>query len=152
MPTSVFALWTASFIMNVVTLDNPVNGSSPAIRTDYTGHKTKGRLLCILSFFIFLHSLLTCKVSEQTFCLCPCDSDLQDICGFSCEDLSSMFKELKGLGVVVKQLSNQLHQVVSIRNSCSQLVLSFFLSVSLYLLIKLPSHLQHNHILLSAIP
>lgn len=26
-----------------MTLDNPVNGSSPAIRTDYTGHKAKGK-------------------------------------------------------------------------------------------------------------
>ncbi|XP_060789941.1 thrombospondin-1-like [Neoarius graeffei] len=70
----------SSFIIDVVTLDNPVNGSSPALRTDYTGRKTK---------------------------------DLQDICGFSCEDLAGMFKELKGLGVVVKQLSNQLHQVTA---------------------------------------
>ncbi len=45
-------------------------------------------------------------------------SDLQDICGFSCDDLSSMFKELKGLGVVVKQLSNELRQVVRIESSC----------------------------------
>lgn len=52
MPTSVFVLWTASFIIDVVTLDNPVNGSSPALRTDYTGRKTKGRLFPILSFFI----------------------------------------------------------------------------------------------------
>uniref|UniRef100_A0A3Q3LB01 Thrombospondin-1-like n=1 Tax=Mastacembelus armatus TaxID=205130 RepID=A0A3Q3LB01_9TELE len=40
-------------------------------------------------------------------------SDLQSICGFSCEDIASMFKELKGLGVVVKQLSNELRKVVS---------------------------------------
>uniref|UniRef100_A0A3B3B7R9 Thrombospondin 1b n=1 Tax=Oryzias melastigma TaxID=30732 RepID=A0A3B3B7R9_ORYME len=54
-----------------------LNGSS-AIRTEYTGHKTK---------------------------------DLQMVCGFSCEDLISMFKELKGLGVVVKELSNELRQL-----------------------------------------
>ncbi|KAI5624997.1 thrombospondin-1 isoform X1 [Silurus asotus] len=69
---------SSSYIIDVVTLDNPVNGSRPAIRTEYTGHKTK---------------------------------NLQDICGFSCEDLAGMFKELKGLGVVVKQLSNQIHKV-----------------------------------------
>lgn len=40
-------------------------------------------------------------------------SDLQSVCGFSCEDIASMFKELKGLGVVVKQLSNDLRKVVS---------------------------------------
>uniref|UniRef100_A0A8C7YMK6 Thrombospondin 1b n=1 Tax=Oryzias sinensis TaxID=183150 RepID=A0A8C7YMK6_9TELE len=57
---------------------NNLNGSS-AIRTEYTGHKTK---------------------------------DLQMVCGFSCEDLISMFKELKGLGVVVKELSNELRQLV----------------------------------------
>lgn len=45
-------------------------------------------------------------------------SDLQEICGFSCDDLSSMFKELKGLGMVVKQLSNDLRQVVRIKTSC----------------------------------
>ncbi|XP_010877291.1 thrombospondin-1-like [Esox lucius] len=65
-------------LIDVITLDNPVNGSSPAIRTEYTGHKTK---------------------------------DIQQVCGFSCEDIASMFKELKGLGVVVKQLSNELSRV-----------------------------------------
>uniref|UniRef100_A0A672HD24 Thrombospondin-1 n=1 Tax=Salarias fasciatus TaxID=181472 RepID=A0A672HD24_SALFA len=30
-----------SILTDVLTLDNPVNGSQPAIRTDYTGHKTK---------------------------------------------------------------------------------------------------------------
>lgn len=39
--------------------------------------------------------------------------DLQMICGFSCEDLAAMFKELKGLGVVVQELSNELRKVVS---------------------------------------
>jgi len=34
------------------------------------------------------------------------------VCGFSCEDLVSMFKELKGLGVVVKELSSELRQMV----------------------------------------
>uniref|UniRef100_A0A6Q2XMY7 Thrombospondin-1 n=1 Tax=Esox lucius TaxID=8010 RepID=A0A6Q2XMY7_ESOLU len=62
----------------IIIMDNPVNGSSPAIRTDYTGHKTK---------------------------------DLQMICGFSCEDLAGMFKEMKGLAVVVKELSNELRKV-----------------------------------------
>uniref|UniRef100_A0A673C9F5 Thrombospondin-1-like n=1 Tax=Sphaeramia orbicularis TaxID=375764 RepID=A0A673C9F5_9TELE len=38
---------------------------------------------------------------------------LQSVCGFSCEDITSMFRELKGLGVVVKQLSNELRKVVS---------------------------------------
>lgn len=36
---------TAVFITDVITLGNPVNGSSPAIRTDYTGHKSKGELI-----------------------------------------------------------------------------------------------------------
>uniref|UniRef100_A0A8C7F9E1 Thrombospondin-1 n=1 Tax=Oncorhynchus kisutch TaxID=8019 RepID=A0A8C7F9E1_ONCKI len=68
-------------LTDVMTLDNPVNGSSPAIRTDYTGHKTK---------------------------------DIQQVCGFSCEDITSMFKELKGLGVIVKQLSNELNRDTNI--------------------------------------
>uniref|UniRef100_A0A674BC42 Thrombospondin-1 n=1 Tax=Salmo trutta TaxID=8032 RepID=A0A674BC42_SALTR len=71
-------------LTDVMTLDNPVNGSSPAIRTDYTGHKSK---------------------------------EIQQVCGFSCEDITSMFKELKGLGVVVKQLSNELNRVVSTESS-----------------------------------
>ncbi|XP_062378705.1 thrombospondin-1-like [Sardina pilchardus] len=62
----------------VITLDNPVNGSSPAIRTDYTGHKTK---------------------------------EVQGVCGFTCDDLNSMFNELKGLGLMVKKLTNELHEV-----------------------------------------
>lgn len=39
--------------------------------------------------------------------------DLQSVCGFSCEDIASMFKELRGLNVIVKQLSNELEKVVS---------------------------------------
>uniref|UniRef100_A0A4W5NN39 Thrombospondin-1 n=1 Tax=Hucho hucho TaxID=62062 RepID=A0A4W5NN39_9TELE len=74
---------SSATLTDVMTLDNPVNGSSPAIRTDYTGHKSK---------------------------------EIQQVCGFSCEDITSMFKELKGLGVVVKQLSNELN-----RSICSQL-------------------------------
>uniref|UniRef100_A0A8C7GP08 Thrombospondin-1 n=1 Tax=Oncorhynchus kisutch TaxID=8019 RepID=A0A8C7GP08_ONCKI len=76
-------------LADVMTLDNPVNGSSPAIRTDYTGHKSK---------------------------------EIQQVCGFSCEDITSMFKELKGLGVVVKQLSNELNRVVSTEIKTSPLI------------------------------
>ncbi|XP_056282725.1 thrombospondin-1-like [Pseudoliparis swirei] len=69
---------TGATLTDVMTLQNPVNGSSPAIRTDYNGHKAK---------------------------------DLPSVCGFSCEDIAGMFKELKGLGVVVKQLSTELRRV-----------------------------------------
>ncbi|XP_034078366.1 thrombospondin-1-like isoform X1 [Gymnodraco acuticeps] len=65
-------------LTDVMTLENPVNGSSPAIRTDYTGHKAK---------------------------------DVQSVCGFSCDDITGMFKELKGLGLVVKQLTFDLRKV-----------------------------------------
>ncbi|KAM9354598.1 thrombospondin-1 [Pholidichthys leucotaenia] len=65
-------------LTDVMTFDNPVNNSSPAIRTDYSGHKAK---------------------------------DLQSVCGFSCEDIASMFKELRGLNLVVKQLSHELQKV-----------------------------------------
>lgn len=34
------------------------------------------------------------------------------VCGISCEDLVRMFKELRGLGVVVKELSKELRQLV----------------------------------------
>ncbi|KAI5611298.1 thrombospondin-1 isoform X2, partial [Silurus asotus] len=67
-------------ITDIITLHNPVNGSRPAIRTDYTGHKTK---------------------------------DLQMICGYSCEDFASMFKELKTLGVMVKDLTDKLRKVTT---------------------------------------
>lgn len=131
--TIAFVLSTATFITDVMTLDNPVNGSSPAIRTDYTGHKTKGKLphLTIRIWTLDTLKSLACKVSDRMFCPCPCESDLQDICGFSCEDLASMFKELKGLGVVVKQLSNELRQVVSIKTSCAQRVCALSLSHAL---------------------
>lgn len=39
-------------------------------------------------------------------------TDLQMICGYTCEDLASMFKELKTLGVMVKDLSDKLRKVV----------------------------------------
>lgn len=39
-------------------------------------------------------------------------ADLQMICGFSCEELAGMFKELRGLGVVVQELSKELRKVV----------------------------------------
>lgn len=93
-----------------MTLDNPVNGSRPAIRTDYTGHKAKGE---------------TCLPQQTNLChvghlyivklmgLSSLSPDLQSVCGFSCEDIAGMFKELKGLGVVVKQLSDDLRKVVS---------------------------------------
>uniref|UniRef100_A0A8C4HH99 Thrombospondin 1b n=1 Tax=Dicentrarchus labrax TaxID=13489 RepID=A0A8C4HH99_DICLA len=51
-----------------------------------------------------------------SLCFCP-GEDLQMVCGFSCDDLVSMFKELKGLGVVVKELSNELRQLVRRRPS-----------------------------------
>uniref|UniRef100_A0AAQ4REW4 Thrombospondin-1 n=1 Tax=Gasterosteus aculeatus aculeatus TaxID=481459 RepID=A0AAQ4REW4_GASAC len=41
----------------------------------------------------------------------PHPENPQAVCGFSCEDIAGMFKELKGLGVVVKQLSNELRKV-----------------------------------------
>ncbi|KAJ7989100.1 hypothetical protein DPEC_G00316030 [Dallia pectoralis] len=69
---------SAETLIDVITMDNRVNGSShgssPAIRTEYT-------------------------------------KDIQQVCGFSCEDIAGMFQELKGLGVVVKQLSNELSKV-----------------------------------------
>ncbi|XP_029973154.1 thrombospondin-1 [Salarias fasciatus] len=71
---------SGAILTDVLTLDNPVNGSQPAIRTDYTGHKTK---------------------------------DLQAVCGYSCSDIAFMFKELNGLNVVIKQLSNELQKVTN---------------------------------------
>uniref|UniRef100_A0A674BDN8 Thrombospondin-1 n=1 Tax=Salmo trutta TaxID=8032 RepID=A0A674BDN8_SALTR len=99
-------------LTDVMTLDNPVNGSSPAIRTDYTGHKSK---------------------------------EIQQVCGFSCEDITSMFKELKGLGVVVKQLSNELNRVVSTESSwvCA---LSSFLPPSQVYLFPVKTSPLHSHL------
>lgn len=66
--------------------------------------------------------------------------DLQMICGFSCEDLISMFKELKSLGVVVKELSNELRQLVSdsgLSDDCFRLSASSststFINIIMYL-------------------
>lgn len=39
-------------------------------------------------------------------------TDLQLICGYTCDDLTGMFKELKTLGVMVKDLTNMLRKVV----------------------------------------
>lgn len=63
----------------LLTLDNNVvNGSSPAIRTNYIGHKTK---------------------------------DLQAICGISCDELSSMVLELRGLRTIVTTLQDSIRKV-----------------------------------------
>ncbi|KAL0969159.1 hypothetical protein UPYG_G00223290 [Umbra pygmaea] len=74
---------SSATVVDVMTLENPVNGSSPAIRTDYVGHKTK---------------------------------DINEVCGFSCEDIASMLNELRGFGVVVKQLSSELNRVTQESN------------------------------------
>ncbi|KAG2457471.1 thrombospondin-1 [Polypterus senegalus] len=68
----------ARSLTDTITLDNPVNGSSPAIRTDFIGHKAK---------------------------------DIQNVCGFSCDELATMFKELQGLRVVVNQLADNIHKL-----------------------------------------
>lgn len=63
----------------LLTLDNNVvNGSSPAIRTNYIGHKTK---------------------------------DLQAICGISCDELSNIFLELRGLRTIVTTLQDSIRKV-----------------------------------------
>uniref|UniRef100_A0A674P382 Thrombospondin-1 n=1 Tax=Takifugu rubripes TaxID=31033 RepID=A0A674P382_TAKRU len=40
------------------------------------------------------------------------------VCGLSCEEISSMFRELRGIGVVVKRLSIDLRKVVSSTRDC----------------------------------
>lgn len=70
--------------------------------------------------------------------------DLQMICGFSCEDLISMFKELKSLGVVVKELSNELRQLVSdseLSDDCFRLPASS--STSIIIIIIYPKSVQN---------
>ena len=52
----------AETLADVMTLDNPVNGSSPAIRTDYTGHKSKGETI--------LHSAGTRPFDPTGLCSC----------------------------------------------------------------------------------
>jgi len=47
----------AAIMTDIITLDNPINGSRPAIRTDYTGHKTKGNPL-----FSVIHTNKTYKI------------------------------------------------------------------------------------------
>lgn len=85
--------------------------------------------MCLISPFPPFHPLpLICE-------------DLQMICGFSCEDLISMFKELKSLGVVVKELSNELRQLVSdselLENCFSPLqIISLFLYLQFHQVVK----------------
>uniref|UniRef100_A0A8C8EQ44 Thrombospondin 1a n=1 Tax=Oncorhynchus tshawytscha TaxID=74940 RepID=A0A8C8EQ44_ONCTS len=71
---------------------------------------------------------------------------IQQVCGFSCEDITSMFKELKGLGVIVKQLSNELNRVVSIGSNlvCT---LSSFLPPSLVYLFPVKTSPLHSTVL-----
>ncbi|OCT66417.1 hypothetical protein XELAEV_18042667mg [Xenopus laevis] len=78
-----------SMTNSVITLDNPVNGSSPAIRTNYIGHKTK---------------------------------DLQAVCGFSCDDLSKLFAEMKGLRTLVTTLKDQVTKETEKNELIAQIV------------------------------
>uniref|UniRef100_A0A6D2XJB4 Thrombospondin-1 n=1 Tax=Takifugu rubripes TaxID=31033 RepID=A0A6D2XJB4_TAKRU len=74
-----------SMLTDVMTLDNPINGSSPSVGSDYTGQKPK---------------------------------DVQPVCGLSCEEISSMFRELRGIGVVVKRLMLLKNQMNSQSGIC----------------------------------
>lgn len=75
------------------------------------------------------------------------------VCGFSCEDLVSMFKELKGLGVVVKELSNELRQLVRRKPtrlsgdrlpvSCLSAVVCFLDVSGLWVSINTSSNIRH---------
>ncbi|XP_005988414.1 thrombospondin-1 [Latimeria chalumnae] len=65
----------SSFSTETIKLDNPVNGSSPAIRSNYIGHKIK------------------------------------NVCGFTCDELTEMFKEMKGLQSVITQLVEDLNNM-----------------------------------------
>lgn len=108
-----------------MTLDKPVNGSIPAIRSDYTGHPAKGETHPLQS--VSLLTVVHLKGRENLLDSPLLYSDTQSVCGFSCSDIVSMFKELKGLGVVVKKLSNDLRKVVSV-STLSYFSLPFILS------------------------
>uniref|UniRef100_A0A8D3DE77 Thrombospondin-1-like n=1 Tax=Scophthalmus maximus TaxID=52904 RepID=A0A8D3DE77_SCOMX len=68
-----------------------------------------GGKCCLARDMLCAHNI-SCHLSDSSLLMLP---DLQSVCGFSCEDISSMFKELRGIGVVVKQLSHKLSKVVS---------------------------------------
>uniref|UniRef100_A0A8C8EW73 Thrombospondin-1 n=1 Tax=Oncorhynchus tshawytscha TaxID=74940 RepID=A0A8C8EW73_ONCTS len=53
-------------LADVMTLDNPVNGSSPAIRTDYTGHKSKVSILLSRHVSLSLPPLFCVQNKEST--------------------------------------------------------------------------------------
>lgn len=76
----VFLCFLAATNVLLTLNNNVVNGSSPAIRTNYIGHKTK---------------------------------DLQAICGISCDELSNMVLELRGLRTIVTTLQDSIRKVVS---------------------------------------
>ncbi|XP_029456063.1 thrombospondin-1 [Rhinatrema bivittatum] len=63
---------------NTITFNNPVNGSSPAIRTSYTGHKIK---------------------------------DIEAICGFSCDEMTNMFLEMRRLQNIVRSVQEKVQKV-----------------------------------------
>lgn len=79
-PSNVISYFLAATNVLLTLDNNVVNGSSPAIRTNYIGHKTK---------------------------------DLQAICGLSCDELSSMVLELRGLRTIVTTLQDSIRKVVS---------------------------------------
>lgn len=68
----------------------------------------------------------------------PLHPDVQAVCGLSCEDIASMFKELRGLGVVVKKLSIDLRKVVSSTRDCPLPLFPPSLHLSLCFQLKYP--------------
>ncbi|MGH0130883.1 UNVERIFIED_CONTAM: hypothetical protein FKN15_018346 [Acipenser sinensis] len=96
-------------ITDTITLDNPVNGSSPAIRTDYIGHKTKA----ITDTITLDNPVNGSSPAIRTDYIGHKTKDIQTVCGFSCDELANMFKELQGLRVIVTQLVDKVLKVNS---------------------------------------
>lgn len=44
----------AAMLTDVMTLDNPINGSSPSVGSDYTGQKPKGEICPLQRAKVFL--------------------------------------------------------------------------------------------------
>ena len=107
-----------SVIRNNVTADQLLSlDPNSASHTEFT-HLISSKVIFDVLLALTMVSIFWCVCVCVVVCpgACAC-VDLQMLCGFSCEDLASMFKELRSLGVVVKELPNELRQLVS-RRSC----------------------------------
>uniref|UniRef100_A0A8C6U694 Thrombospondin 1a n=1 Tax=Neogobius melanostomus TaxID=47308 RepID=A0A8C6U694_9GOBI len=121
--------------INVAEMDVPIQRVlSPEVadiarlRIGKGAAKNRFMVRCLFLFLVSMHLEITLYLYVDYI-----SHYVQSVCGLSCEDITSMFKELKGLGVVVKQLSNELRKVVRTSGSALCHYLTLFSLLPLHM-------------------